>query len=240
MNHRKRTAIELLLATMVFFGMAVLMTWPAAAHLDEVIVGGGEFGGWLWRQWWHFEEVAALSAEDTGLLATLSSLVGLGRFPETGNILDILLLSYPLRELVGFPADHNLKVMLILMGNGLCAYALARSFTDSVPVSIAAASVAIFNPLVIQDINKTGLRQVLLWWLLLYPIFLARAGRTCERKDGVIVGAVFSAVAAFYWFYGLFAAMMTAVWLVWWTLLETSSKAMGWCWNFIAHRSYSR
>ena len=216
MSRGKRVVFEVLLAVVLFTALAVLMTWPAAAHLDEVIIGGGELGGWLWRQWWHFEEVAALGASEQGAFASLSSLVGLGRFPETGNILDLLLLSYPLRELVGFPADHNLKVIVILMGNGLCGYALARSFTDSVLVSIAAASVAIFNPLVIQDINKTGLRQVLLWWLLLYPIFLARAGRTCDRSDGFLVGAVFSAIAAFYWFYGLFAAMMTAVWLVWW------------------------
>ncbi|MFT5679847.1 MAG: hypothetical protein ACI8RZ_000752 [Myxococcota bacterium] len=230
MSSGRRLTVELLLAVAVFSGMSVLLTWPAAAHLDEVIVGGGEFGGWLWRQWWHFEEVAALSAEDQGLPATLSALIGLGRFPETGNILDILLLSYPLRELVGFPADHNLKVMLILMGNGLCGYALARSFTDSVPVSIAAASVAIFNPLVIQDINKTGLRQVLLWWLLLYPIFLARAGRTCERKDGVIVGILFSAIAAFYWFYGLFTVMLTAVWVGWWwwTVRPPWQRAFRW------------
>lgn len=216
MSRGRQVALEVLLAVVVFTALAVLMTWPAVAHLDEVIVGGGELGGWLWRQWWHFEEVSALGASEQGAFASLSSLVGLGRFPETGNILDLLLLSYPLRELVGFPADHNLKVIVILMGNGLCGYALARSFTDSILVSIAAASVAIFNPLVIQDINKTGLRQVLLWWLLLYPIFLSRAGRTCERSDGVLVGVVFSAIAAFYWFYGLFAAMMTAVWLVWW------------------------
>ena len=167
MSRTARTALESLLAVAVFSALAVLMTWPAAAHLDEVIIGGGELGGWLWRQWWHFEEVAALSVEGQGFFGDLSALVGLGRFPETGNILDLLLLSYPLRELVGFPADHNLKVLLILMGNGLCGYALARSFTDYIPVAIAAGSVAIFNPLVIQDINKTGLRQVLLWWLLL-------------------------------------------------------------------------
>ena len=124
MSRAQRTALEVLLADVVFSALSVLMTWPAAANLDSVIVGGGELGGWLWRQWWHFEEANALPSTDQGFFEKLSSLIGLGRFPETGNILDILLLSYPLRELVGFPADHNLKVLLILMGNGLCGYAL--------------------------------------------------------------------------------------------------------------------
>ncbi len=213
---RGRVLVEIALAGVVFAALAVLMTWPTILHLDEVIVGGGELGGWLWRQWWHFQEVYALQHQDLGLLGEVESLVALGRFPETGNILDILLLSYPLDAFVGFPSAHNLKVILILIGNGLCGYALARAFTDSPLVAIAAAAVAIFNPLVIQDINKTGLRQVLLWWLLLYPVFLIRAGRTCDRRDGLIVGVMFSLISAFYWFYGLFAAMMTAVWVIWW------------------------
>ena len=91
MSRGRRVALEVLLAVVVFTALAVLMTWPAAAHLDEVIVGGGELGGWLWRQWWHFEEVAALGTADQGIFATLSALGGLGRFPETGNILDLLL-----------------------------------------------------------------------------------------------------------------------------------------------------
>lgn len=207
---------ETVLALVFALALACLMTWPAVAHLDEVVIGGGELGGWLWRQWWHFQEVRALQNEGYGLLGEIMTLVSLGRFPETGNILDILLISYPLREWVGSPMDHNLKVIVILVGNGVCGYALARSFTDSVLASLAAAAIAIFNPLVVQDINKTGLRQVLLWWMLLYPIFLVRAGRTCRGIDGAMVGIIFSLISAFYWFYGLFVAMMTVVWLLWW------------------------
>ena len=75
------------------------------------------------------------------------------------------------------------------------------------------------NPLVIQDINKLGLRQTLLWWVLLFPALLKRAGRTGTILDGMLVGLCFSLVSAFYWFYGLFAGMFGLVWLIWflWT-----------------------
>ena len=216
----RRAAGELLLALAVFGALAVAVTWPTALHLDTVILGGGELGGWLWRQWWHFQEVEALGQSDLGFLDKVSLLVSLGRYPETGNILDILLLSYPLEQWFGMPVGHNLKVLTILVGNGLCAYVLARTFTTSRAVSLAAAAVAVVNPLVFQDINKTGLRQVVLWWLLLYPVVLARAERTFRRADGVMVGIVFSLVAGFYWFYGLFAVLFSVLHVGAWAIKE--------------------
>ena len=215
-----RFVLELVVAILVYTAVCAALTWPAILHLDSVLLGGGELGGWLWRHWWHFSEVDAIQNSEMGALSGMEALISLGRYPETGNILDILLFSYPLRNWFGFPADHNLKILLILLGNGLCGYALARSFTDSRLVALSAGVIAIINPLVIQDINKLGLRQVTLWWLLLFPIFLQRAGRTTAIADGIAVGVCFTLVSAFYWFYGLFAAMFGAIWLAWWWLSE--------------------
>ncbi len=208
--HRlRRGAGEVGVVLLAYIALACAVTWPTIAHLDEVILGGGELGGWMWRIWWHSEEVDAIGQTNLGLIDRLSMLFSLGRYPETGNILDILLLSYPLESLFGSVVGHNLKVLLILVGNGVCGYTLARSLTNGRLVSLAAGALAIVNPIVIQDINKTGLRQVLLWWMLLYPVFLNRAWRTGGRTAGVVAGLCYVAVAAFYWFYGLFAAMFT-------------------------------
>ena len=212
--------LEIIAIVGFYFCLSAAMTWPMVAHIDEVIVGGGEFGGWFWRQWWHFSEVRALDAIDLGWIGTLESIIALGRYPETGNILDILLLSFPLREWFGVPVDHNSKILIILVGNGLCGYVLARSFTNSRLLALAAGSIALINPLVIQDINKLGLRQVLLWWLLLFPVTLKKASRTGTILDGAMVGVCFSMISAFYWFYGLFAGLYGLIWLVWW-LFET-------------------
>ena len=64
------------------------------------------------------------------------------------------------------------------------------------------------------------LRQIVLWWLFLFPIALQRAGRTGRSFDGMLVGACFTLVAAFYWFYGLFAAMFGVIWVSWWCWKE--------------------
>ncbi|MCK6505033.1 hypothetical protein L6R53_16815 [Myxococcota bacterium] len=217
---------SLLLSTLA----AVALTWPLASDLSGQVIGGGELGGWLWRMWWHFEEVAALRQLDLPAHELLRQVIGLGRYPETGNILDVLLLSYPLDRAVGFPAHHNVKVLLILVGNGLCAYALARTVTPSRPAALAASLVAIFNPLVIQDINGTGLRQVLLWWVLLFPIALRRALRTAHPVDGLVVGLIFTLVSAFYWFYGLFTAMFGLAWLSGFLLTQRGQVVRQWRW----------
>ena len=127
--------------------------------------------------------------------------------------------------MVWLTSGSQSKTLIILTGNGLCAYALARSYTDSVLVALGAASLAIINPLVIQDINKTGLRQVTLWWLLLFPVFLQRAGRTGHMTDGVLAGICFALVSAFYWFYGLFAGLFGIFWVVWWFVKEKTPMA---------------
>ena len=220
----------LLILSVLYLVVGAAMTWPMVSEMDRQVIGGGEFGGWLWRIWWHFQEIDAIGAKNLGAFEALRHLVGLGRYPETGNVLDVLLISYPLEQWLGFPFHHNIKVLMILMGNGLCGYALARQFTDSRIVAWAAGCVAVVNPLVIVDINGTGLRQVLLWWLLLFPISLMRATRTRTILDGALVGLLFTLVSAFYWFYGLFAAMFGLIWLVswWWSHRPSWRSSLRW------------
>jgi hypothetical protein len=225
-----KPVLELLGAICFYLVLSAALTWPAIANMDSILLGGGELGGWLWRGWWHFEEIRALYETELGLLGSLEAMISLGRFPETGNILDVILLSYPLRNWFGFPVDHNMKILVILVGNGLCGYALARIYTDSLLVSLAAGSVAIINPLVIQDINKLGLRQVTLWWILLFPIFVQRAERTGKRTDGALVGIFFTLTAAFYWFYGLFLALFAVIWFVGWLIQERPPFSFAFRW----------
>ena len=126
----RRAAIEVAVATLSFAVLVTALTRPTIIHLDSVLLGGGELGGWRWREWWHFKEIESIAGSDMGLFSSMGMLIGLGRFPETGNILDLILLSYPLEHWFGWPMNHNLKVLLILIGNGICGYALARTFTD--------------------------------------------------------------------------------------------------------------
>jgi hypothetical protein len=206
--------LELGVAFPVMLAGAAALTWPALLNLNEVIIGSGELGGWIWRYWWHFQEVDALGQSDLGVWEKLLVFLSLGRFPETGNILDVLLLSYPLQTFLDLPAHYNVKVLLILVIDGLCGYALARHMVASRSVALAAGFVAVINPLNIQDLYGSGLRQVLLWWVLLFPVFLDRAAHRSTVRSGVLAGLCLALCGAFYWFYGLFAGMFLGIWLL--------------------------
>ena len=95
----------------------------------------------------------------------------------------------------------------------MCAYALGRYVSGSVTGGLAAAALGVVNPLCIREIHSSGLRQTLLWWLLLYPPLLDRALRERSLRAGLLAGACFGVAAAFYWFYGLFTGMFTALWV---------------------------
>ena len=204
---RGQWLIEGLIASLVYLAAAAAMTWPAINHLDEVIIGGGELGGWLWRYWWHFTELEAIAASDLSLTDRVLTFLSLGRYPETGNILDVLFVSFPLSLIWDLPAHYNLKVFFILVVDGLCGYALGRSLSRQPVTALAAGLLAVVNPLNLQDIHGSGLRQVVLWWVLLFPIALARAEERQRPIDGVLAGLVLALCGAFYWFYGLFAGM---------------------------------
>ena len=73
------------LAFLWFAILSAALTWYMVMHPTEVIVGGGELGGWFWRQWWHYSEVKALEQEDFGLWGTIESLIRLGRFRKQGK-----------------------------------------------------------------------------------------------------------------------------------------------------------
>ena len=207
--------LEILLALLLSVLAACLITWPMPMAWDQVVVGGGELGGWLWRYWWHSLEADALSTADLPLGERWSQLVALGRYPETGNILDVLFITWPLSQVLDFPAHYNAKVLIILTLDGLCGYALARHYTRDRMIALAACIVAVINPLNIQDINGSGLRQCVLWWMLLYPVFLDRAAHSKRLREAIAAGLCLGLCAAWYWFYGLMAGVFTGMYLVW-------------------------
>ncbi len=211
---RSREVLGAVAAVSIALAAAVVITWPMVPNYDQVVVGGGELGGWLWRYNWHYLSLEGVLATDHSWPRKWLEFVSLGRYPETGNILDVLLLSYPLHHLFGFPAGYNLKILLILVLNGASAYALARYFSGSVSAALAAVPLAVVNPLCMQEIQACGLRQAVLWWVLLYPALFDRALRRRTVGAGVLAGLCLGMASAWYWFYGLFTAMFSVVWLV--------------------------
>ena len=214
MNRTTREGLGLLAAIAISFLATVAITWPMVNYFNEVVLGGGELGGWLWRYQWHYTALEGLVASDLGPIDRWLSFVGLGRYPETGNILDVLAISYPMEQIFGFPGSYNAKILIILTLNGVSAYALARYFSGSIAAALAASTIAVVNPLTLLEVQGCGLRQAVLWWILLYPALLDRALRRRTLASGLLAGACFGLAGAWYWFYGLFTGIFTLLWVI--------------------------
>lgn len=227
MTRGVRETLGLLGAILVGIAGAVSITWPVVNYFGEVVPGGGELGGWLWRYQWHFDSLEGLVDADLSPWDRWLGFVSLGRYPETGNILDVLALSYPLEQLFGFPGSYNAKIVLILVLDGVAGYALARYFSGSIAAALAASSIAVINPLTVLEVNECGLRQAVLWWVLLYPPLLDQALRRRTLTAGLLAGICFGMAGAWYWFYGLFTAIFTVLWLVKTLVAERQRVRMG-------------
>ena len=202
-----------------FVGLVALYTVLACAALFPVplemrtrIVGGGELGGWLWRYWLMKLEIDALRVELAGRpFEFIKQVISLGRFPETGNIADLYLISLPLEHLFGHPAYYNIKCLLILVLNALAGYALARHFTSRRLIAFTGGLIAGFNSFVFLELYESGLRQAILWWMILALLFLERVISRGRVRDMILGGVTAGLTAGFYWFYALFLGMFGIV-----------------------------
>lgn len=240
MKRLLRSALPWLL--LVYGAVAVISIWPASIDPSHRIVGGGELGGWLWRYWWMKLEIRALWEEMHGYpLQFFLHVISLGRFPETGNITDLYAVSLPLDLLFGAPTYYNVKVMLIVVTNGLAGYALSRSFTASRWVAAAAGTVLAMNSFVALELFGSGLRQAILAPFAMAVVSLEGLLARGRLRDGLATGLWFACTAVFYWFYGLFLFLyavlrgmvaLPSVWRSarrWWifaTLVEAAAIAV--------------
>lgn len=184
--------------------LAALLVLPAYGDESDRILGGGELGGWLWRFWWMGTEIEALRSHVPDPWERFLHILSLGRFPETGNVFDLIALSWPLERLVGHPHHYNLKVFLILFTNGLAGWAYLRWRTGSRAAGLVAGTVLAANVFVFYEIQGSGLRQAILAPMALYCFAFERMLRDRTLGLAVATGVAFALTCAFYWFHGLF------------------------------------
>lgn len=216
-RHPKLEAVLLaLLLTVAYSVLAVLATWPVPAKMDEWILGGGELGGWLWRYWLMKMEIDAILQEvGDDPIRAFFTIISLGRFPETGNITDLLVLSLPLEKLLGHPTYYNLKCLILMVTNCLAGYTLFHYLTRRRLVAFVAGATFGFNSFVFYEIFLSGLRQAVLCFIPLMVLFLEKTLNEKRWRDAALAGLFFAFTAIFYWFYGLFTAMYTTLRLLW-------------------------
>lgn len=217
-----------------YFVAAFVALHPFLRYGGKYCVGGGELGGWLWRYDWLKQQAAIILATDWSLKDKLLTILALGQYPETGNVTDILTLNFPLEILFGFPAYYNIKCALLIVTSGLAGYALVRFVVRSRPTAFVGGLILALNPYMLRELYNCGLRQSLLAFIPLYLLFLLKSLGTpaADDEDGswknrgwmpgwrflgwaALAGVFAGLTSGYYWFYGIFCVIQSAVVLGW-------------------------
>jgi len=197
----------LLIAAAAFVLVAVVLTWPIAATLDQPSSVGPDYFSNLWNAWWMrtalFERHVSPYWTDY-----LHTPLGISLARHTLSPLNAAvtgLLSYGF----GLHAAYNLMVIGHFALGGWAAFALARYLTASVPGSILAGLIYSFCPIhyfYIGQINAFSIGILPLAILSLLKVY----------RDGGAGNVALAAVAAGFltaasYYYAAFAALFGAL-----------------------------
>ncbi|MBQ7568632.1 hypothetical protein IJT17_07510 [bacterium] len=178
-------------------------------------VGSGELEGWLWRFWWMKKMlVEAWTSSASWKYALWVSAVA-GCYPETGNLFDLEVMSWPLELLFGYVLHYNIKCLLVLTLNGVCGYYLGRQWLNSRAGALACALVIAISPYSLYEISIGRIRQAIIFPLILYVFYLCALWRRPCFANMAWTGFWGAITSAFYLYYGMAAFFFTVIFIGW-------------------------
>jgi len=206
----KYLEIPIILAVLAV--ILVIIYFPLVGHLNEYVISGESdgFAYWAWRNWVASGLIdSLLENKASPIQLVYYGLMINNTIPESGNILDIILISYPLRKIFGFPVSYNLKVLLILLFNGFAGYFVISRLLNNPWIGIVCGSFIMLNPIIFFIIHKARLRDAIIGFMILFLYYLYKAASTFRIKHALLAGVFLGLTSIFYWFYGMFCIWIT-------------------------------
>lgn len=184
-------------AGVAFVGLAVLQTWPLAAHLGTTLPGpAGDNLAFLWNFWWMRE--ALVTGASVFHTPYLFAPVGVDLTLNTHTALPAFVGATVLAPL-SVVAAQNLVTLTALFLNGFCAYRLARVFTDDRGAAflggVVFATSAYVSAHLLGHFNLTSAFVLPLFAL---PFLKAMRGSV---RSGLLAGLVMAATAFIDYYY---------------------------------------
>ena len=203
-------ARELLLVSVLMFGVTCLMTWPQAVRLDAVPNLGDPLFS-TWRMSWVAHQLPRdpLHLFDANIF-----------HPERRTLAysDAILLpavaAAPFLWL-GAPVVvvYNLLLLATFVLAGVAMYVLARALTGQAPPAVVAAIAFAFYPFRLEHYSHFEL--LFCFWMPLVLLALHRTIASGCRRHGAVTGALFAAQVYSCMYFGIFlAAYLVPCWAV--------------------------
>lgn len=213
---KKRNILKLLeIPAVLLFLTAILLVvyFPMLGHFDSYVISGEPdgFAYWAWRNWMASGLIDSLAEKGGNPLNLIFYGILINNtMPESGNILDIIFISYPLRKIFTFPVSYNLKILLILLFNGFAGYFVISRLLKNPWIAIVCSTFIMLNPIVFFAIHKARLRDAIIGFIILSLFYLYRAVSTLSVKNAVKAGIFLGITSIVYWFYGMFCIWVTS------------------------------
>jgi hypothetical protein len=191
--------------------LAVLFTWPLAAHLGTRLTGdpGGDTGVYVWNQWvFQHEASAGANPLSTAQILSLTDRVDLSQHNYTA-FLDVLAL--PASRWLGVVATFNVVFLFVTVLTALCAYALARRSFAATRLEAFAAGVAFaWSPALVA--RSTGhFSLVAAAPLAVFLLALTNAVRTRSSRHAALAGFAMAWAAFCDAYYAVFCLLIAGL-----------------------------
>lgn len=198
------------LAVLAAFALlAVVGTWPLAAHLSEAVLGPpGDNYEYVYKIW-GFKTALLERGQSPLFNADVFYPVGYDvSLSET--TLANMALALPFAALWGEVVAYNVVVLLSFALSGWAMYSLARYLTGSRLAGAAAGAVFAFSPYRMAHLGAGHLPLLGTQWIPPAFLFAERAFRTRAVRDGALAGLFLGLTALSSWYY----AYMVGLFLV--------------------------
>lgn len=201
------------LAAAVYFALALWTLYPAWLDGEHVLVGDWRHPDMLSNHWlyaWVGDQL--LSGES--ILHNTQYYFPIGDHPWlAGNGSDAVLAT-PFHAVFGWPGSVTFWLLLVLTANGIAGRALCRAMGSSNAGSLFGGATIALCAYVCHELAGGRFSQVPLW---AFAGFLAAWIRLLDRptmKRAVVAGLLYAIGAFLYWYYGLWAAGVAALFLI--------------------------
>lgn len=178
-----------LLAITLSYGVfAVIITWPAAAEFDRVIIGASRDGPmFLWNIWWAPQ--ALVRGENPFWTNHLFHPEGVSRVIDTHCVLPALL-SAPLQKWLGLIPAYNLLILSTFVLSGIGAALLAFELSRDRSAAFVSGTLFAFGHIRLSMVMFFNLTQSHLMVLTIWAMWHAVRRRS---KGSAVLAGVFAA-----------------------------------------------
>src|SRR5688500_14499701 len=200
-------------ALLAFAAVAVLFTWPLAAHLDSRLTGGtgGDTGVYVWNQWVFRHELRDNGNfpyfTETLFGASRPAHLSLHNYTRFQN-----LIATPLMRAFDVVTTFNLVYLLMTVLTGWGAFLLARRVAGRVPEAWLAGLLFAWSPFMTTR-GMGHFSLVAAAPLAIFLLILIRADGHERLRDAVALGATMAWAASTDVYYGIYCLLLGAIFL---------------------------